>query len=83
MQYGNNILQYIRKDISVIKNRMIVLRAEHRWSQETLAKKVGVTRQTISSIENGKYGLSLELAFKIANTFDVDITDVFQQVSDD
>jgi putative transcriptional regulator len=64
----------------VITNRIIVLRAERRWSQETLAKKVGVTRQTISSIENGRYGLSLELAFKIANAFDVTITDVFQEI---
>ena len=46
-------------------------------SQQTLAEKVGVTRQTIIAIEKGKYSPSLEVAFKIANVFDVDLGAVF------
>lgn len=66
----------------MIHNKIIVLRAERRWTQQQLADKVDVTRQTISSIENGKYSLSLELAYKIAETFNVDITDVFTYKKD-
>jgi putative transcriptional regulator len=46
-------------------------------TQQTLAEKVGVSRQTINAIEHGKYNPSLELAFKIANAFNVLITEVF------
>jgi len=46
-------------------------------SQNTLAEKVGVSRQTILAIESSKYSPSLELAFKIAKVFDVEITKVF------
>lgn len=62
----------------MIKNRIKVLRAESDWTQETLAKKLDITRQSIASIEKGKYSLSLELAFKIARTFNVDLIDVFR-----
>ncbi|WP_010052867.1 helix-turn-helix transcriptional regulator [Carnobacterium maltaromaticum] len=62
----------------MIKNRIKVLRAERDWTQETLAKKLDITRQSIASIEKGKYSLSLELAFKIARTFNVDLIDVFR-----
>lgn len=61
----------------MIKNRMKVLRAERNWTQQDLAKKLGVTRQTISSIEKGKYSLSLQLAFEIAEIFGVELLDVF------
>ena len=47
-------------------------------TQQTLADKVGVTRQTIIAIEQGKYSPSLPLAFKIARTFGVTIEQVFQ-----
>lgn len=47
-------------------------------TQEQLAKKVGVVRQTIHAIEKNKYVPSLFLAFKIANEFGVEITEVFQ-----
>jgi putative transcriptional regulator len=50
-------------------------------SQQVLAEKVGVSRQTIISIEAGKYSPSLELAFKIARAFDVSITQVFDYQS--
>jgi putative transcriptional regulator len=46
-------------------------------SQQALAEKVGVSRQTIISIEAGKYSPSLELAFKIAKAFEVNITEAF------
>jgi len=60
-----------------ITNRLRELRARYRMSQEELAKKVGVTRQTIIAIENGKYLPSLRLAFKIAKVFGMKIEDIF------
>lgn len=56
---------------------MKVLRAERNWTQQDLAKKLGVTRQTISSIEKGKYSLSLKLAFEISEIFEVELLDIF------
>jgi len=52
-----------------IKTRVRVLRAEREWSQAKLAAVVGVTRQTVNSIENGRYHPNLCLAFKIARAF--------------
>ncbi len=49
----------------------------HDLTQENLAERVGVTRQTIHAIEKGKYDPSLELAFKLAGLFDVRIEDIF------
>ncbi|MDT8302286.1 MAG: helix-turn-helix transcriptional regulator [Sedimentisphaerales bacterium] len=53
-----------------------------RWlvgmTQQQLADKAGVTRQTIIAIESGRYAPSLPLAFKIAHTFGISIEDVFQ-----
>ena len=46
-------------------------------TQQALAQAVGVTRQTIMSIEKGKYSPSLEVAFKIANVFDKQLTEIF------
>lgn len=46
-------------------------------TQAALAEKVGVTRQTILAIENGKYAPTLDLAFRIARAFDVGVEDVF------
>jgi putative transcriptional regulator len=51
-------------------------------TQEQLAEKVGVTRQTIIAIEGGKYAPSLELAFRIALAFDVPLQEVFFYTSD-
>ena len=61
-----------------MKNQLKVFRAMHDLTQEALADKLQVTRQTILAIEKGKYDPSLELAFKIAETFNVKIEDVFQ-----
>jgi putative transcriptional regulator len=61
----------------VMKNNIKVLRAKEDMTQEELAKKVGVTRQTITSIERGKYDPSLELAFSLAKFFGCKIEDIF------
>jgi len=60
-----------------IKTRLSMLRAEREWSQEKLAAEVGVTRQTINSVEKGRYNPNLRLAFKIARAFGKHIEDVF------
>jgi putative transcriptional regulator len=60
-----------------IVNRLHVLRAERRITQEQLAGEIGVTRATIIAIEGGGYNPSLELAFRIARFFNKDINDVF------
>lgn len=62
----------------MICNRIKVLRAERNWTQEDLANKVGISRQAVISIEKYKYTPSLELAFKIAETFQVPIDVVFE-----
>ncbi len=62
---------------ATITNRLRELRARYRMSQEELARRVGVTRQTIIAIENGKYLPSLKLAFKIAKVFGMKIEDIF------
>ncbi len=59
-------------------NKLKVLRAELNWSQEVLAKKLDVSRQTINAIERGKYDPSLPLAFKIAEIFDQPIENIFK-----
>lgn len=66
----------------MIQNRIKVLRAERDWTQADLAEKVGISRQAIISIEKYKYTPSLELAFKIANVFDVSINNVFEYKED-
>jgi putative transcriptional regulator len=60
-----------------IINRLHVFRAEHRITQEQLAKEIGVTRATIVAIEKGGYNPSLELAFRIARYFRTDIQAIF------
>ena len=60
-----------------MKNKLKVFRAMHDLTQESLADKLRVTRQTVVSIENGKYDPSLPLAFRIARLFNVKIEDVF------
>ena len=60
-----------------MKNKIKVFRAMHDLTQEDLAQATGVTRQTILAIEKGKYVPSLDLAFKIARHFKVNIEEVF------
>ncbi len=71
--------------IPLIWNRIKVLRAERNWTQADLTDRVGISRQAIISIEKYKYTPSLELAFRIAETFGVSINDVFEhrEVSSD
>lgn len=60
-----------------MKTRIAQLRKQHKISQEELALAVGVTRQTITSLEREKYTASLGLAYKLARFFDLPIEDVF------
>ncbi|MDD4844051.1 MAG: helix-turn-helix transcriptional regulator [Anaerotignum sp.] len=60
-----------------METRIAELRRQHKLSQEELAKAVGVTRQTITSLEIGKYTASLILAYKIAHYFNLTIEDIF------
>lgn len=66
-----------------MENKIRELRRQHNISQEELANAVMVTRQTIISIENGKYIASLPLAFKIANFFELKIEDIFMAEGDE
>ncbi|MAW53396.1 MAG: transcriptional regulator [Geminicoccus sp.] len=61
----NNIIRRLRFDAD-------------EMTQKELAERIGVTRQTVVAIEKAKYGPSLELAFLIAQVFDVPLEDVFQ-----
>ncbi|WP_346884749.1 helix-turn-helix transcriptional regulator [Clostridium sp. UBA4395] len=60
-----------------MKNKIQELRKEKRVTQSELADAVNVTRQTIISLENGKYKASLVLAHKIAQYFEMNIEDIF------
>ncbi len=60
-----------------MKTKIPELRRQHKLSQEELAQAVGVTRQTITSLEVGKYTASLVLAYKIAKYFGLSIEAVF------
>jgi putative transcriptional regulator len=66
------------KERGILSNRLHILRAEKGWSQKYLADQLGVSRQTILSIEANRYSPSLKLAFEIALIFDKEIQDVFQ-----
>lgn len=65
------------KKENILKTKIRELRKNNRISQDELAKAVGVTRQTITSIECEKYTASLVLAYKIAKYFGLTIEDVF------
>jgi putative transcriptional regulator len=63
----------------VIRNHIRRLRFEHgEMTQQELAERVGVTRQTVNAIEGAKYAPTLELAFRIANVFGVGVEGVFE-----
>ncbi|MCB2085607.1 MAG: helix-turn-helix transcriptional regulator [Sphingomonadaceae bacterium] len=62
-----------------MKNRLKVLRAERNWSQQDLADRLGVSRQSVNAIETGKYDPSLPLAFRIADVFGQAIEEIFQR----
>ena len=60
-----------------MKNRLRVLRAEADWTQAQLAEIVGVSRQAIIAVENGKYDPALPLAFKLARAFGKNVEEGF------
>ncbi len=60
-----------------MKNKLKELRAQHSWSQQDLAAILGVSRQTINAIENGRYDPSLPLVFQIARAFGLPIEHIF------
>lgn len=60
-----------------MKNRLEAIRKKNGINQEALAKILQVSRQTISSLENGRYNPSIVLAFKIARYFECTIEDIF------
>ena len=65
-----------------MNNRIRLLRAEKGWSQAELADRVGVSRNSINSVENGKFDPSLPLAFRIARLFNLSIEEIFNDGHD-
>jgi putative transcriptional regulator len=62
---------------NAVKNRLEKIRKERGIKQEELAAALEVSRQTIGSLENGRYNPSIILAFKLARYFDMSIEDIF------
>jgi putative transcriptional regulator len=60
-----------------MENRLRVLRAQRSWSQQDLAERIEVSRQSVNAIETGKYDPSLPLAFRIAELFELPIEEIF------
>lgn len=61
-----------------MKNNIRAIRTEHGMTQEELAEKIGVSRQTINAIEKGKFDPSLPTAFKMARLFEKTIEELFE-----
>lgn len=64
-----------------MNNNLKVLRAMRDWSQQDLADRLDVSRQSVNAIETGKYDPSLPLAFKIAELFETSIESIFVSAS--
>jgi putative transcriptional regulator len=60
-------------------NGLKKLRAERGWSQQDLAERLGVSRQSVNAIETGRYDPSLPLAFRIADQFGLTIEQIFER----
>ena len=69
--------------VKTMKNKIRVLRAERRWTQADLATKLGVSRNSVNAIENGKFDPSLPLAFRVARLFEKTIEEVFEEEAQD
>lgn len=68
----------ITNNLKALREQMLTKQSnKDDWTQEGLAKRLGITRQTIISMEKGAYNPSLELAFKIAREFRLAIEDIF------
>ena len=77
MLYNTNVKCTIHFGGVFLNNKIKEFRKSKNVTQEDLASAVGVTRQTIISLENGKYNASLQLAYKIAKYFGTTIENVF------
>jgi len=60
-----------------MENNLKILRAKHNYTQQKLSEALGVSRQTIYMIEQGRYNPSLELAFKLSKLFEEKIENIF------
>jgi putative transcriptional regulator len=60
-----------------MNNRLRILRAERQWSQQDLADRLDVSRQSVNAIETGRYDPSLPLAFRIADIFELPLEAIF------
>jgi putative transcriptional regulator len=60
-----------------MRNKLKVLRAEHNYTQEQLAEKIGISRQAVNAIEKEKFDPSLDTAFKLAKLFNTTIEEIF------
>ncbi|MBA3021708.1 helix-turn-helix transcriptional regulator [Propionicimonas sp.] len=66
-----------------MKNRLAELRTTKGWTQQQLADLVGVSRQTVISLERGRYNPSITLAFRLARTFEIQIEKMFLYEEED
>ena len=66
-----------------MKNKVKVLRKKRGWTQSDFGEMLGVSRQSVHSIETGKYDPSLPLAFRIARLFDRTIEEIFRPTADE
>lgn len=64
-----------------MNNQIRILRAERKWSQAELAERIGVSRNSVNAIENGRHDPSLPLAFRIARAFELPVDQVFKDES--
>lgn len=60
-----------------MKNRIRVLRAERKWTQADLAERIGVSRNAVNSIENGRFDPSLPMAYRFSDVFGLPVEDIF------
>jgi putative transcriptional regulator len=60
-----------------MKNRIRVLRAEREWTQADLAERLGVSRNAVNSIENGRFDPSLPMAYRFSDVFDLPVEEIF------
>jgi putative transcriptional regulator len=60
-----------------MKNRIRVLRAERNWTQADLAEQIGVSRNAVNSIENGRFDPSLPMAYRFSDVFGLPVEDIF------
>lgn len=61
-----------------MKNQLKLLRAERGWTQDELARRVGVSRQAIHALETGKHDPSLDLAYRLAVQFEILVEGIFE-----